>query len=124
MTEPDDALMLSILKEIRADLKTQGALLVQTVDDMRKMEQRIEANMVAMERRLDARIVAIRDDFETVIERRIDALTDMRARSSGRLPLPFPAWQVRGGETGRRTVWPARLPARPSTGNRASSSTP
>jgi hypothetical protein len=76
MTEPDDALMLSILKEIRADLKTQGALLVQTVDYMRKMEQRIEANMVAMERRLDARIVAMRDDFETVIERRIDALTE------------------------------------------------
>jgi hypothetical protein len=76
MTEPDDALMLSILKEIRADLKTQGALLVQTVDYMRKMEQRIETNMVAMERRLDARIVAIRDDFETMIERRIDALTE------------------------------------------------
>ena len=53
----DNTLLLSVLKEIRSEQNKHGELLLQTVDYMRKMEQR-----------LDGRIVAIRDDLELMLK--------------------------------------------------------
>jgi hypothetical protein len=53
----DNALLLSVLEEIRSEQGKQRDLLLQTVDYMRKMEQR-----------LDGRIVAIRDDLELMLK--------------------------------------------------------
>ncbi len=53
----DNTLLLSVLKEIRSEQNKHRELLLQTVDYMRKMEQR-----------LDGRIVAIRDDLELMLK--------------------------------------------------------
>jgi LytS/YehU family sensor histidine kinase len=53
----DNTLLLSVLKEIRSEQNKHRELLLQTVDYMRKMGQR-----------LDGRIVAIRDDLELMLK--------------------------------------------------------
>lgn len=97
-TTPDNRLLLNVLKELRAEQGKQRDLLLQVVDYMRKMEQRMEARAASarddaakMERRLDERIVAVRDDlelmlkselmgrlghFETRIEEKLDGLIE------------------------------------------------
>jgi hypothetical protein len=53
----DNSLLLSILKEIRSEQNQHRTLLLQTIDYMRKMEQR-----------LDGRMVALRDDLELMLK--------------------------------------------------------
>lgn len=57
MAEEPVNLVLEQLKAIRKDLADQRGLLLQSIDYMRKMEQR-----------LDARIVAVRDDLEIMLK--------------------------------------------------------
>jgi len=53
----DNTLLLQLLREIRTEQNRQRTLLLQSVDYMRTMEQR-----------LDARIVAVRDDLELMLK--------------------------------------------------------
>jgi hypothetical protein len=52
----DNTLLLEVLRQIRAEQGQHRELLLQSIDYMRKMEQR-----------LDARIVAVRDDLELIL---------------------------------------------------------
>ena len=56
---PDESkkIIASLLSKIRREIQGQRALLLQTVDYMRKMEQR-----------LDSRMVATRDDLELMLK--------------------------------------------------------
>jgi len=54
MTDADNTLMFSILKEIRADLGQQQSLLVQFVDVTKKRFEAIDRRFDAIDRRFDA----------------------------------------------------------------------
>ncbi|KAB2918483.1 MAG: hypothetical protein F9K29_07910 [Hyphomicrobiaceae bacterium] len=72
---PDNALLLAVLQEIRQEQNKQRALLLQTVDYLRKMEQR-----------LDARIVAARDDLELMLKSELmGSLTHFETKIEGLL---------------------------------------
>lgn len=53
----DNALLVSLLRDTRREQTGQRTLLLSAIDDLRKMEQR-----------LDARITATRDDLELVLK--------------------------------------------------------
>lgn len=58
---------LAELKEMRREVTDVRRLALQTVDVLRKMEQRLDARMTG----LDARMVAVRDDVELMIKSEI-----------------------------------------------------
>ncbi len=60
MTDQTDNLVLEQLRLIRKDLADQRSLLLQSVEHTSRMENRIEAKMVAFEQRLNH----LRDDLE------------------------------------------------------------
>ena len=62
-----NSLLLSVLREIRAEQNNQRTLLLQTVDYLRRMEQRLDARITALE----ARIVALRDDLELMLKMKL-----------------------------------------------------
>jgi chromosome segregation ATPase len=56
MANPDDSLMLSILKEIRADQRTQGSLLLHLAESVRRHDRRfndVERRFNDVERRFN-----------------------------------------------------------------------
>jgi hypothetical protein len=78
MTEQTDNLVLEHLKAIRKDLADQRTLLFQSVDYMRKMEQRLDARIVAtrddLELMLKSELMGRLTHFETTIEQRLEAI--------------------------------------------------
>ena len=81
MTEPvDNTLILSVLKDLRTELRQQRDLLLTSIDYMRKMEQRLDARLVAvrddLELMLKSEIMGRLTHFETTIEQRLEAVEE------------------------------------------------
>jgi len=87
MTAETENLVLSLLRDIRKDLADQRNLLLQSVDRTSRIENRIDAKMLAFEQRLNhlrddlelmikAELMGRLGHFETIMEQRLDALAD------------------------------------------------
>jgi len=99
MADPDDSLMLSILKEVRADLK-------ETHGDLRKHQDLLLSFIEATRRRFDAvdrRFDAIDRRFETV-DRRFDAIEHRISDTTGEFEL-----MLKGEMLGRMTQFETQL---------------
>lgn len=67
----DNTLLLEILKEIRAELRSHHTLLLQSVDHGRRLEKHVDGRLLAIDRRvsgLDERIVGLKDDLELMLK--------------------------------------------------------
>lgn len=78
MSDEPENLTLALLRDIRNDLREQRTLVLQAVDYMRKMEQRLDSRIVAtrddLELMLKSELMGRLMHFETVFEARIDEL--------------------------------------------------
>lgn len=64
MTEKDDGtLVLRILRDIRAEQTQHRTLLLQTIELVRRMEQRLDARIIGV----DSRLTSMRDDLELMM---------------------------------------------------------
>ena len=74
MANPDDSLMLSILKEIRADQRTQGSLLLHLAESVRRHDRRfndVERRFNDMDRRfgdLENRLGDLSGEWELILK--------------------------------------------------------
>ncbi len=68
MAELDEGtLMLRILREVRADQAQHRTLILQTIDTLRRMDQRLDARISAV----DLRIAGLHDNLELMIKSEI-----------------------------------------------------
>ena len=64
MTEKDDGtLVLRILRDIRAEQTQHRTLLLQTIELVRRMEQRLDARIIGV----DGRLTSMQDDLELMM---------------------------------------------------------
>jgi hypothetical protein len=65
VAESDEGtLVLRILREIRAEQSQHRTLILQTIDSLRRMDQRLDARITA----IDLRIAGLHDDLELMIK--------------------------------------------------------
>lgn len=81
-TPEDDNLVLRLLREIRSEQAQHRTLLLQSIDYMRRMEQRLEGRVSA----IDTRMNGLRDDLELMIKSELlGALSNREIRIDERI---------------------------------------
>ncbi len=78
MADETDNLVLRLLREFRAEHMQDRRLLLQVVDLLRRMEQRLETRIGAVEHNLEARIGAVEQRLESRISAVDQRLAELR----------------------------------------------